>query len=154
MSKYEELMANDFVIGEGPWDQATAIELGEALRKRGESESKPVAVAVIFDEQRIYHVGLPGTSQNNDEWIDRKIRTVDMTHHSSLALRVKADEMGVKEEDMGFKAGHLAVCGGGFPLYTDGKFVGAAIVSGLPHEVDHQILVDVITAFKKGKGWA
>jgi uncharacterized protein (UPF0303 family) len=154
MSRYDELITNDFVIGEGKWDQATAIELGEALKKYGEGLEKPIAIAVVFDEQRIYQVGLPGTSKNNDEWIGRKINTVDMTHHSTLALRAKADAMGVKEEDMGFKAGHLAVCGGGFPLYTDGNFVGMAIVSGLPHETDHQILVDVITAFKKGKGWA
>ena len=153
MSRYEELMASDLVIGEGKWDQAAAIELGEALKKYGEGLEKPIAVAVVFDEQRVYQVGLPGTTKNNDEWIQRKINTVDMTHHSSLALRAKADAMGVKEEDMGFKAGHLAVCGGGFPLYKEGVFVGMAIVSGLPHETDHQILVDVISAFKVAKGW-
>ena len=153
MSSYEEMLANDFIIGEGAWDQATAIELGEALKKYGESLPKPIAIAVVFDEQRIYQVGLPGTSKNNDEWIGRKINTVDMTHHSTLALRVKADSMGVTEEDMGFKSGHLAVCGGGFPLYTNGNFVGMAIVSGLPHMEDHEILVDVITAFKQSKGW-
>jgi len=153
MSTYEEMLADEKVFGEADWDQSTVVGLGEALKKYGLQKQLGIAIAIFFKEQRIYQVGLPGTTSNNDEWIDRKYRTVDMTKHSSLALRIKVDELGLQEEEFGFKSGHLAICGGGYPLYSKGELVGMAIVSGLPHKEDHQVIVDVLAEYRKEMKW-
>jgi uncharacterized protein (UPF0303 family) len=39
---------------------------------------------------------------------------------------------------------HYAFCGGGFPLYVNGEFRGAAIISGLPHLKDHALLCETV----------
>lgn len=145
--------ANEEQLAEGPWDQQNTVSLGEFLKSRAVEQGLAIAISVFFDGQRIYQVGLPGTSATNDEWITRKVNTVNLTRHSSLALRKRIDELGIQEEQLGFNSGHLAVCGGGFPLYSDGQLVGMAIASGLPHEDDHEFLVEGLTEFKRGLKW-
>jgi uncharacterized protein (UPF0303 family) len=146
-------MTNELQLGEGPWDQLNTVAFGEFMKKWGMDRKLAVAIAVFFKNQRMYQVGLPGSEQLNDEWIMRKVNTVELTHASSLALRKKVDALGVQETDLGFHSGHLAVCGGGYPLYTNGALVGIAVVSGLPHEDDHQYIVDALAEFKKEQSW-
>lgn len=140
-------------LAEGPWDQQNTVSFGEFMKSRAIERSLPIAISIFFDGQRIYQVGLPGTSSANDEWITRKVNTVNLTRHSSLALRGRIDALGIQEGQLGFNSGHLAVCGGGFPLYLDGQLVGIAIISGLPHEDDHEFLVESLTEFKRGLKW-
>jgi uncharacterized protein (UPF0303 family) len=83
----------------------------------------------------------------------RKANTVQLTHHSSLALRKRVESLEIQEEELGFNSGHLAVCGGGYPLYSNGLLVGMAIVSGLPHEEDHEFIVESLKEFKRGLKW-
>ena len=44
-----------------------------------------------------------------------------------------------------------AFCGGGFPLYVNGEFRGAAIISGLPHLKDHALLCETVKAYWESK---
>ena len=46
---------------------------------------------------------------------------------------------------------HYAFCGGGFPLYVNGEFRGAAIISGLPHLKDHALLCETVKAYWESK---
>jgi len=140
-------------LAEGPWDQLITVSFGEFMKSRAVERNLSIAISIFFDGQRIYQVGLPGSSSVNDEWITRKASTVTLTHHSSLALRRRIESLGIQEEQLGFNAGHLAVCGGGFPLYSGGLPVGMAIVSGLAHEDDHEFIVDSLTEFKTGLKW-
>ncbi len=140
-------------LAEGHWDQQSTVLFGELMKSHAIEKNLAIAIALFFSGQRIYQVGLPGSSSLNDEWITRKANTVTLTHHSSLSLRRRLEGLGIQEDQLGFNAGHLAVCGGGFPLYTDGLPVGIAIVSGLPHEEDHKFIVESLVAFKKGLRW-
>lgn len=153
MMSYQQLLEEEKNLGEAEWDQITAVEFGEHLKKKATEKNLAVAIAIFFNSQRVYHVGLPGSAQLNDEWVMRKVHTVEMTHHSSLALRVKADALGLQEEEFGFASGHLAICGGGFPLFTKGEFVGIAIVSGLPHEEDHLLITETLSEYRNEKKW-
>ena len=154
MTKREvSLHAIEEQLAEGPWDQQNAVSFGEFMKSRAVERSLPIAISIFFDGQRIYQVGLPGTSSANDEWITRKVNTVNLTRHSSLALRERIEVLGIQEGQLGFNSGHLAVCGGGFPLYSAGQLVGTAVVSGLPHEDDHEFLVESLTEFKRGLRW-
>ena len=51
----------------------------------------------------------------------------------------------------GGSAGAYAFCGGGFPLYVNGEFRGAAIISGLPHLKDHALLCETVKAYWESK---
>jgi uncharacterized protein (UPF0303 family) len=153
MSTLDQFLKDEEVLSEAPWTHDLALSFGQQIVDKAQKENLVVAVAIFFNNQRIFQVGLNGTSATNDEWIMRKVNTVQLTQHSSLALRKKVEELGIQEDALGFHAGHLAVCGGGYPLKNKGQLLGIAIVSGLPHEVDHSLIVDSLIEFRKGKSW-
>ena len=140
-------------LSEAPWSRKDLLELGSAIVADAERKSLVVAAAMFLRGQRVFQVGLEGTSSDNDSWIMRKVNTVELTGHSSLALREKVEALNIQEEDLGFRTSDLAVCGGVFPLKTNGVLVGIAVVSGLPHLDDHDLIVEHLRAFRKNRGW-
>ena len=135
-------------------DVADAIEIGQIAALFGADHGLPIAVEVRVGDWIIYHASLPGSSPENDWWIGRKARVVKLKQHSTLFERVLAEERGIdwhKENNL-LEETH-AIHGGGLPLITksDG-FVGALLISGLPHVEDHLFGVKVLTEFLARKG--
>jgi uncharacterized protein (UPF0303 family) len=135
-------------------DVADAMEIGEIAKSFGTQKSLPIAVEVRLGDWIIYHASLPGSTAENQWWIDRKARVVMLKHHSTIYERVSAEERGVdwhKENNL-LDETH-AIHGGGLPLITksDG-FVGVLLVSGLPQVEDHLLGVEVLTEFLARKG--
>jgi uncharacterized protein (UPF0303 family) len=135
-------------------DVADAMEIGEIAKSFGTQKGLPIAVEVRIGDWIIYHASLPGSTAENQWWIDRKARVVMLKHHSTIYERVSAEERGVdwhKENNL-LDETH-AIHGGGLPLITksDG-FVGVLLVSGLPQVDDHLLGVEVLTEFLARKG--
>jgi uncharacterized protein (UPF0303 family) len=135
-------------------DITSFIEVGKIAMKLGIDRKLPIAVEVRLGDWTIYHASLPGSTAENQWWIDRKARVVLLKHHSTIYERVSAEERGVdwhKENNL-LEETH-AIHGGGLPLITksDG-FVGALLISGLPHVEDHLFGVKVLTEFLARKG--
>jgi uncharacterized protein (UPF0303 family) len=135
-------------------DITSLIEVGKIAMKLGIDRKLPIAVEVRLGDWTIYHASLPGSTAENQWWIDRKARVVLLKHHSTIYERVSAEERGVdwhKENNL-LEETH-AIHGGGLPLITksDG-FVGALLISGLPHVEDHLFGVKVLTEFLARKG--
>jgi uncharacterized protein (UPF0303 family) len=135
-------------------DVADAMEIGEIAKSFGTQKGLPIAVEVRLGDWIIYHASLPGSTSENQWWIDRKARVVLLKHHSSLFERVSAEERGVdwhKENNL-LDETH-AIHGGGLPLITKGEgFVGVLLISGLPQVQDHLLGVEVLTEFLARKG--
>ena len=135
-------------------DVADAMEIGEIAKSFGTQKGLPIAVEVRIGDWIIYHASLPGSTSENQWWIDRKARVVRLKHHSTMYERVSAEERGVdwhKENNL-LDETH-AIHGGGLPLITKGEgFVGVLLVSGLPHVDDHLLGVEVLTEFLARKG--
>jgi uncharacterized protein (UPF0303 family) len=131
-----------------------ALEIGEIAKSLGTQRSLPIAVEVRIGDWIIYHASLPGSTSENQWWIDRKARVVLLKHHSTMYERVCAEERGVdwhKENNL-LDETH-AIHGGGLPLITKGEgFVGVLLVSGLPQVDDHLLGVEVLTEFLARKG--
>ena len=131
-----------------------ALEIGEIAKSFGTQRSLPIAVEVRIGDWIIYHASLPGSTSENQWWIDRKARVVLLKHHSSLYERVSAEERGVdwhKENNL-LDETH-AIHGGGLPLITKNEgYVGVLLVSGLPQVDDHLLGVEVLTEFLARKG--
>jgi uncharacterized protein (UPF0303 family) len=130
------------------------LEIGQIAASFGTEKGLPIAVEVRIGDWIIYHASLPGSSPENDWWIGRKARVVKLKQHSTLFERVLAEERGVdwhKENNL-LDETH-AIHGGGLPLITEGDgFVGALLISGLPHVEDHLFGVKVLTEFLARKG--
>jgi uncharacterized protein (UPF0303 family) len=135
-------------------DVADALEIGQIAASFGADQGLPIAVEVRLGDWIIYHAALPGSTVENQGWIDRKARVVMLKQHSTLFERVSAQERGVDwfAENNLTNATH-AIHGGGLPLITEGDgFVGALLISGLPHVEDHLFGVKVLTEFLARKG--
>ena len=131
-----------------------AIEIGEIAKTLGLESELPIAVEVRLGDWTIYHASLPGSTAENQWWIDRKARVVLLKHHSTMYERVSAEERGVdwhKENNLPDET--HAIHGGGLPLITKNEgFVGVLLISGLPQVEDHLLGVEVLTEFLARKG--
>ena len=133
---------------------ADALELGQIATSLGVKQGLPIAVEVRIGDWIIYHASLPGSTSENQWWIDRKARVVLLKHHSTIYERVSAEERGVDwhSENNLLDETH-AIHGGGLPLITKGEgFVGVLLISGLPQVEDHLLGVEVLTEFLARKG--
>ena len=130
------------------------IEVGQIAVDIGLVRNLPIAVEVRLGNWIIYHASLPGSTSENQWWIDRKARVVLLKHHSTLYERVSAEERGVDwhKENNVLDETH-AIHGGGLPLITKDKgFVGVLLISGLPQVEDHLLGVEVLSEFLARKG--
>ena len=120
----------------------------------GVLRSLPIAVEVRIGDWVIYHASLPGSTAENQSWIDRKARVVLLKHHSTLFERVSAEERGIDwHKENNFEDETHAIHGGGLPLITkDEGFKGVLLISGLPQVEDHLLGVEVLTEFLARKG--
>jgi uncharacterized protein (UPF0303 family) len=135
-------------------DHSNSLEIGEIAKSLGQIKKLPIAVEVRLLDWIVYHVSLPGSNIENQQWLDRKARVVRLKHHSTLYERVSANENKIDW----FEVNNLpeidyAIHGGGLPLITKYEgFVGALLISGLPQVEDHLFGVEVLTEFLARKG--
>ena len=130
-----------------------AIEIGQLASVLGRERKLPIAIEVRIGDWIVYHASLPGSSPENDRWIERKVAVVMLKQHSTLFEQVSAKERGVdwhKENDL--KDETHAIHGGAIPLITNEGFKGILIISGLPQVEDHLFAVEVLTEFLTRKG--
>jgi uncharacterized protein (UPF0303 family) len=135
-------------------DLTDALEIGEIAKSLGMARNLPIAIEVRLGDWIIYHASLPGSTVENQWWIDRKTRVVMLKHHSTMYERVSAQERGIDwhRENNLLDETH-AIHGGGLPLITKGDgFVGVLLISGLPQVEDHLLGVEVLTEFLARKG--
>jgi uncharacterized protein (UPF0303 family) len=137
----EELQFSAFA-NDDAWD------LGSALVAAARRDGAPVAVDVSRHGHQLFHASLPGTSPDNDSWIQRKTRVVHRFGHSSLYVRQASIERGTTfEEEFGLDPALYAAHGGAFPVVVRSVGpVGAVVVSGLPQLADHRMVVAALRA--------
>ena len=136
------------------FDIFESLQIGEIAKSIGLVRSLPIAVEVRHLDWLIYHASLPGSTKENQHWIDRKARVILLKHHSTLFEKISAEERGVDwhKENKVLDETH-AIHGGGLPLVTKDKgFAGALLISGLPQLEDHIFGVEVLTEYLAIKG--
>ena len=138
----EEELRFDSFTNDDAWD------LGAALVAAARRDGAPVAVDVSRHGHQLFHAALPGTSPDNDSWIERKTRVVHRFGHSSLYVRQASIERGTTfEAEFGLDPALYAAHGGAFPVVVRSVGpVGAVVVSGLPQLEDHRMVVAAIRA--------
>ncbi len=147
-----ELLAEEEELILRKLDVADAVALGEIAVRIARAKNLPVAIEVRIDEWKVFHVSLPGTTSENDWWMDRKARVVASDGHSSMYERVAAEEEGVDELSW-YAMNNLpeethALHGGGYPLHVIGEgHCGTLLVSGVPQVDDHKLAVAALREF-------
>ena len=121
---------------------ALGLELERSIREdlRGNA-----AIRIIEDGDVIFSYKMPGTSGENDRWMDRKLAVTLPTVVSSLRAYVEA-ESGRRDAFWLARSDNFAACGGCIPVFpADGSRPWAyVLVSGLEHWQDHQVIAQAM----------
>ncbi|MEV4619768.1 heme-degrading domain-containing protein [Asanoa sp. NPDC049573] len=148
MQEQEERLQFDRFGHEDAW------ELGNRLVAMARERGHAVTVDIRLGDQQVFHCALAGTSPDNDDWIERKIRVVRRFGHSSYSVGQGYRDRGTTFEEA---QPHLdpalyAAHGGCFPIILKGTGpVGTVTVSGLPQLDDHRLVVEALGLFLEDK---
>ena len=143
-----EVVAQEERLQFETFSHENAWMLGARLRELALERAQAITIDIAVGEQRLFHCALPGTSAHNDVWIERKKRTVREFGASSylVGLRFPILDKHELESAPWMDAAQFSGHGGGFPLAIRGVgVVGTIAVSGLPHEIDHGLIVEALS---------
>ncbi|MCX4676993.1 heme-degrading domain-containing protein [Streptomyces sp. NBC_01433] len=126
-----------------------AYALGGLLVSLARERHAPVAIDIRRGAQQLFHAALPGSSADNDAWIDRKRRVVERYGESSYLVGTRFRAKGTTfEESSRLDPDAYAAHGGSFPISVEGAgVIGSVTVSGLPQAEDHALVVEALEQF-------
>jgi uncharacterized protein (UPF0303 family) len=148
-----ELEAQEVELRFERFSNEDALALGATIAESARSRGLSVTVDIRRAGQQLFHCALSGTSADNDQWALRKGRVAERFGHSSflVGIRLKLAGVGI-EEKYCVSPLEYSAHGGAFPLILEGTgVVGAITVSGLPQEEDHELVVESIRAYLRGR---
>jgi len=128
------------------FDEATAFEIGSALRARALAENWPIIVDIQLWDRPLFYAAMPGSTGSNADWARRKRNVVKMFLKSTYRMMLEqGGESALFAERYGLSASEYVLAGGGFPIRVSGVgVIGVITVSGLPQRQDHGIIVDAL----------
>jgi uncharacterized protein (UPF0303 family) len=131
------------------FDNDDAWRLGSLLVELARAQGSAVTIDIRRGGQQLFHTALPGTTPENDAWIERKSRVVDLFGCSSYLVGQRFRDRGTTFEDSSrLDPGRYAAHGGALPLHVIGVgVVGTVAVSGLPQREDHALVVKALEIF-------
>jgi uncharacterized protein (UPF0303 family) len=131
------------------FDLGDAWRLGSRMREAALTDALPIVIGITLGEARVFHTALPGSSADNDGWLERKTRVARRFGRSSygvgMSFRAKGGDFDTSARlDPTLYAAH----GGVFPITIAGVgVVGTVGVSGLPQADDHAFVVAQLRSF-------
>jgi uncharacterized protein (UPF0303 family) len=144
-----ELLAQEEELRFDSFDEDSAWALGRALVEAARVAGLGLAIDIRRGDQQLFHAALPGTTPDNDAWIERKSRAVRRFGHSSRYLGASCARDGTTlAERYLVDPREYAAHGGSFPIHVHGTgIVGTVTVSGLPQAEDHAFVVEQLRRF-------
>ena len=131
------------------FDNDDAWRLGCVLVELVQERALPITIDVRRGTQQLFHAALPGTTPDNDTWVERKARVVERFGASSYLVDLRSTAKRTTfaaEHDLPLQ--QYAAHGGCFPVrVTDVGIVGTVAVSGLASEDDHALVVEALRSF-------
>jgi uncharacterized protein (UPF0303 family) len=128
------------------FDHDLAWKVGAGLVERCRTDALPVTIGIWLGEQRVFHAALPGTSADNDRWIERKARVVRHFGQSSAEVYAQYASDGVEGflRTFALPSELYFPAGGAVPILVRGLMVGVLAVSGLTSDRDHVLAVEAL----------
>jgi len=144
-----ELLEQEERLQFAHFDLDDAWRLGSLLVSVARERGLAVTIDIRRGDHQLFHCALPGTTPDNDDWIERKIRVVRRFGHSSYLVGQGYRDRGTTfEEKSHLDPALYAAHGGCFPILIKGTGpVGTVTVSGLPQLDDHLLVVEVLELF-------
>jgi uncharacterized protein (UPF0303 family) len=142
----EKIKVQETELAFDAFDEATAFEIGSALRARALAENWPIIVDIQLWDRPLFYAAMPGSTGSNTDWARRKRNVVKMFLRSTYRMMLEqGGESALFAERYGLSASEYVLAGGGFPIRVSGVgVIGVITVSGLPQRQDHGIIVDAL----------
>lgn len=142
----DELLREESEIVLPELSEKVAYDLGRRATDAAWEEALTVVVGIWRADHQLFHSALPGSTQDNDEWLQRKGRTVRRFEHSSLYMgQLCRDANTTLSKKFLLPSSEYAAHGGAVPLRVEGAgVVGWIGVSGLPQLDDHRFVVRIL----------
>jgi uncharacterized protein (UPF0303 family) len=142
----EKIKVQETELAFDAFDEATAFEIGSALRARALAENWPIIVDIQLWDRPLFYAAMPGSTGSNTDWARRKRNVVKMFLKSTYRMMLEqGGESALFAERYGLSASEYVLAGGGFPIRVRGVgVIGVITVSGLPQRQDHGIIVDAL----------
>jgi uncharacterized protein (UPF0303 family) len=134
------------------FDHDDAWALGCLLVDLATGRELPIAVDIRRGPQQLFHAALPGSTADNDAWIQRKVRVVERYGAASYLVGRRLAARGQElDAGMGVNPADYAAHGGAFPVrIRHVGVIGVVTVSGLRQADDHALVVEAIEAHLSG----
>jgi uncharacterized protein (UPF0303 family) len=131
------------------FDNTDAWRLGSAMVAAATERALPITIDIRRHGHQLFHAALPGTTAENDSWIDRKVNVVNRFAAASYLVGRRLAARGAElDEALGVEPRLFAAHGGAFPIrIRNVGVVGTVTVSGLPQADDHAFVTEMIGAF-------
>ena len=145
----KELEAQEKELQFERFSNEDAVALGLMLYETAKAQNLPVTIDITRNGHQLFHLSMPGTSPDNDQWVARKIKLVNRMGMSSFRVGILLRSLGMTLEER-FELSHYeyAAHGGCFPVILKGTgHIGTVTISGLAQEDDHAMVVDAIRAY-------
>lgn len=131
------------------FDNDDAWRLGCMLVELARERHLAVTIDVRRGTQQLFHAARPGTTPDNDRWVERKARVVERfgasSHLVGLSPVVEGTTFAAMHE---LPLQQYTAVGGAFPVRVrDVGIVGTVTVSGLPPADDHALIVEALRVF-------
>lgn len=124
-----------------------AIRLSQEIFAVAEEMEAAICYQIIVHGFTVVRGFLTGTDESNIIWLEKKKNTVLKSQKSSLRCGVEAELCG-NRESWQVDTEQYVIRGGGCPIWLkDGTFVGAACISGLQHQADHNMVMKAMRRY-------
>lgn len=126
------------------FDEDVAFALGSAVRARAIADGLSLVVDIRTWDRQLFFTATAGTTDDNAEWVRRKINTVRRFHRASYRMVLERGEEPFSAQS-GADPADYVIAGGGFPIRVKGAgIIGALTISGLPGRADHGVAVSAL----------
>jgi uncharacterized protein (UPF0303 family) len=131
------------------FDNTDGWRLGSAMVTAAIERALPVTIDIRRHGHQLFHAALPGTTPENDAWIERKLNVVNRFSEASYLVGRRLAASGTElDESLGVEPRLFAAHGGAFPIHIrDIGVIGTITVSGLPEAEDHAFVTEMIETF-------
>ena len=146
----ESLLEEERALVLERFDYDFAWALGSHMRDEASARALPVAIEVTHGLDRVFFALMPGATPDNFDWTHRKAAVVYRLHHSSLYMRIAAQQGGYDfNARFRLPETEFAASGGAVPLIVrNAGLIGVAAVSGLPDVDDHRLVIESLRSLQ------
>jgi uncharacterized protein (UPF0303 family) len=144
-----ELEQQERMLQLSHFDNEDALALGDLLVELGRLRLLPIAIDIRRNGHQLFHAALPGSTPDNDSWIERKVAVVNRFSESSYLVGRRFQAKGESlDQAHGLDPIQFAAHGGSVPIQIIGVgVVGTVTVSGLAQAEDHALVIEAMTTF-------